>query len=115
VNRLAALVLVAGYAKHYGNYLAIPEWRADVQNIVEAAIAIAVLSMVAWKWRQTLLVAILWIAEEALVIGCSGLYIYSPWERKSDEDQCSGLIGFDLASIGLLAVGVILLWSHLRK
>jgi hypothetical protein len=105
-----SVLLFAGVLKHYGYYAARPEWHADVKNIVGAALTILVIWVWAWKWRPLALVAIWWTFEELQVITCSILYMVEPWVVKEGEDQCSALIGFNLASIGLLMIGGILLW-----
>lgn len=60
------------------------------------------------------LVAFWLCCEELLVIGCSGLYMVSPWEVSDGQAQCSALLQFDLGRIGLCAA-VFALWLAVRS
>jgi hypothetical protein len=115
MNWLAALLLATGVGRHLGYYLVRDEWHAQVWNITAALIITAFLWSIAWRWKSTVLVALWWTFEEIQVITCSALWMHRPWVVKKGEDQCSALIGFDLSSIGLLLIGLILLWTNLRK
>jgi hypothetical protein len=115
MNWLAAALLAAGVGRHYGYYLAEADNYAQVWNITGALLITASLWSIAWKWKSTVLVAIWWTFEEIQVVTCSVLWMYKPWIVKKGEDQCSALIGFDLSSIGLLLIGLVLAWTTLRK
>ena len=65
-------------------------------------------AMAAWRWRNpsVWLLAAWWVAEEAMVIGCTVAYAVRPWAVPVGEDQCSSLLQFDLGKIG--AIGMAL-------
>ena len=106
------LLLLAGVAKHYGYYGFPAEWQFDIKNIVSSVLSVLVLTILAWKWKQLVPVALWWIFEEALTITCSTLWItIGPWPIENGQDQCSALVGFDLSSIGLLMIGGIIVWQ----
>lgn len=76
---VALLALLA--ATHYGWMIVPPEHAADVWNITGAVARAALLAVVLWGRRgPVLLVGALWMAEEAMAIGCSALFIVRPWE-----------------------------------
>jgi hypothetical protein len=60
------------------------------------------------------LAAFWWACEELMVIGCSSLYIVSPWEVLPGQAQCSALLQFDLGRIGL-ALAVFVLWRYVNS
>lgn len=107
---VVAALLLLGVFRHYGWELVSPEIQAQVWNAAGSiVIAIFLLATVS---RDTALVTIWWIAEEAQTILCSVGWILSPWEVKEGQAQCSALLGFDLSTAGLLAVGMILVCQH---
>ena len=73
-----------------------------------------VIFLLAMASRATLLVVIWWIAEEAQTILCSIGWILSPWEVKEGQAQCSALLGFDISTLGLFMIALILVWKHAR-
>jgi hypothetical protein len=115
MNWLAAALLAAGVGRHYGYYLAEPSNHAQVWNISGALIVTAFLWSIAWRWKSTALVAIWWTFEEIQVATCSVLWIREPWIVRKGEDQCSALLGFDLSSVGLLLIGLLLVWFYVKK
>jgi hypothetical protein len=48
-----------------------------------------------------------------MVIGCSSLYIVSPWEVLPGQAQCSALLQFDLGRVGIL-LAVFALWRYVN-
>lgn len=109
---LVAFLLLLGVLRHYGWELFRPEIQAQVWNIVGSVVII--LFLIAIATRETLLVILWWIAEEAQAATCSTLWIIRPWEVKPGEAQCSALLGFDMGTLGLLAVATILVCQYAR-
>ena len=95
---------------HYGWAWVPAEHQAQVFNAAGAFARLVGVCIAAWFLRSTVarLVALWWACEELMVIGCSSLYIVSPWEVLPGQAQCSALLQFDLGRIGLaLAVFVL--------
>ena len=106
---LALLALLA--ATHYAWPLVPPEHRADAWNIAGAVSRAVLLAVVLWRCSgPVLLVGVLWMAEEAMTIGCSALFIVRPWEVPPGEAQCSALLSFDLGKVGALALMVLVVY-----
>lgn len=107
MSKLAAALLLLGVIRHYGWELA----PADIQPQVWNACAAIVISifLLATASKDTWLVAAWWIAEEAQTAMCSIGWILSPWEVKAGEAQCSALFHFDLSTLGIFVVAMILL------
>jgi hypothetical protein len=103
-------MLALGAALHYGWALSPPEHAAQVWNIcgavARAALLIAVIARI--KHPLTVAVAAWWLAEEAMVAGCSSLYIARPWPVPPGQAQCSSLLGLDIGIFGGLAIMAIL-------
>lgn len=98
------LALIAlGILVHYGWAWFPPEHQAQAWNALGAFARFVGVSIAAWLIRGTVarLVAFWWACEELMVIGCSSLYIVSPWEVLPGQAQCSALLQFDLGRIGL--------------
>jgi len=110
---VVAALLLLGVLRHYSWELAPPEIQAQVWNAVGSMVIVIFLLAVAS--RDSLLVVIWWIAEEAQTILCSIGWILKPWTVKPGEAQCSALLGFDLSSAGLLAVSLILVCQAVRS
>ena len=104
---IAAALLLLGVIRHYGWELAPPAIQAQVWNAC-AAIVMSIF-LVALVSRDTWPVAVWWIAEETQTLLCSIGWILSPWEVKEGEAQCSALLKFDLSTLGIFAVAMILL------
>jgi hypothetical protein len=101
-------LLLMGAALHYGFDLFPPSQQADIWNIVGAFTRIALLvSLLMYRSGVILLVGLWWVCEEMLVIGCSTVWIISPWERVIGQPQCSGLFHHDIGKIGILAVSIL--------
>ncbi len=104
---LAALLLLLGVFRHYAWELVPPEIQPQVWNacaaIVMSIFLLAVVSKDTWP------VALWWIAEEVQALTCSIGWILWPWEVKPGEAQCSALLKFDLSTLGIFAVAMILL------
>ncbi len=113
MKAIAAAFLLLGVLRHYSWELAPPEIQAQVWNA--AGSIVITIFLLATVSRDTLLVVIWWIAEEAQTILCSVGWIIKPWEVKKGEAQCSALLGFDLSSAGLLAVSLILVCQHVMS
>lgn len=108
MNPLALLLL--GVGLFYGWAWFPAEHQAQVWNasgaLTRAALLVALLWHVRDRWA--LLVGTWFLAEEAMVAGCSIAYIVSPWTVLPGEAQCSALLQFDLGRLGLACVALIL-------
>jgi hypothetical protein len=112
VNPVALLAL--GVALHYG-WAAFPaEHQAQAWNVLGALTRAALLLALVWHVRNrwALLVAAWWLAEEAMVVGCSLAFMFSPWVVAPGEAQCSALLQFDIGRVGLACIALLLM---LRK
>ena len=111
------LALIAlGVLVHYGWAWFPPEHQAQAWNALGAFARLVGVSVAAWLIRSTVarLAAFWWACEELMVIGCSSLYIVSPWEVLPGQAQCSALLQFDLGRIGL-ALAVFVLWRYVNS
>lgn len=108
MKSLAAALLLFGVLRHYGWPLLPPDKQAFAWNISGAIIITILLWSVAYQWQATRLVAVWWTFEELQVIACSLARMLRPWEVGDGEAQCSALLGFDLGTIGLFLVALIL-------
>lgn len=108
VSRTAIALLLAGALLHYGWAWAPAANQADVWNLAGAAARLGLLVTVLWHHRGiTLAVGAWWAAEEVLVIGCSSWHIIAPWPRVAGQAQCDALLHYDLGTLGLLAVALL--------
>ena len=110
---IVADLLLLGVLRHYSWELVRPDIQAQVWNACGSIVI--VIFLLAVVSRQTALVVIWWLAEEAQTILCSVGWILSPWEVKPGEAQCSALLGFDLSTLGLLVVAMILVCQAVRS
>ena len=110
---LVAALLLLGVLRHYGWELAPPDIQAQVWNASGAIVIVIFLLAVAW--RVSPIVTVWWIAEEAQTILCSIGWILSPWQVKEGEAQCSALFGFDISTLGLLVVSLILACQYVKS
>ena len=111
------LALIAlGILVHYAWAWFPVEHQAQAWNALGAFARLVGVSVAAWFIRSTVarLAAFWWACEEVMVIGCSSLYIVSPWEVLPGQAQCSALLQFDLGRIGL-ALAVFALWRHVNS
>lgn len=103
-------------ALHYGYVIFDPADRAQAWNMAGAVARAALLVALAWKWRGPVLwVVAWWLAEEAMVAGCSAAYIIKPWVVAAGQDQCSALIHFDLAKVGAAVILCLLANAYFRQ
>ena len=103
---------------HYGYVPFPPEDRAQVWNVLGSAARLELLALAVYllhptraglrRYALAVVAAVWYVAEEAMVIGCSVAYIVRPWEVLAGQDQCSSLLHFDIAKIGALAAAVLL-------
>ena len=105
-----AALLALGVGLHYGWAAFPPELQAHAWNVSGALARAALLLALMWHVRNrwALLVAAWWLAEEAMVAGCSIAYMLAPWQVLPGEAQGSALLQFDLGRLGLAAVGLLL-------
>ena len=84
--------------------------QARVWNVAGAAARLALLVALLWVWRVrglALLAGAWWAAEETLVIGCNGAFLWRPWPIPPGEAACTGLLQFDLSWLGLLVAALL--------
>jgi hypothetical protein len=106
---LGLLALLA--ATHYGWLIVPPEHVADAWNIAGAVARSAFVVVILWGRTGPILpVGALWLAEEAMVAGCSALFIVRPWHVQPGEAQCSALLSFDLGKVGALALVLLVVY-----
>lgn len=116
-HRAALILLALGLLEHYG-YVPAPAWaQPDVQNICRAAVQSALMLWLTWRWRSWHVVGVVayLLAEQILVVGCSGMYLYLGAPATLPGDQCTGLIGFDLGSVGVFVASCLLVWILRRR
>lgn len=100
---MTAALLLMFAARHYGYYHAPGEWQGQVFSAA-GALCIIVLVALLNPWPPLLL----WIsAEEAQVAGCSVWAIVEPIAATSE--QCSAQIGFQVGSVGLVWLALLVL------
>ncbi len=107
----ACVLLALFAARHFGYYAFDGQDRAQAWNI-SGAVTSLLLAAAAFRTVPTKTVALIfaWIAfEEVQVIVCSAAWIIHPWTVQTGSDQCSSLVGLDIASLGMIAI-VFLLW-----
>lgn len=106
MKAIASTLLLLGVLRHYGYGFASTDAARFVWNISGSTVIIFFL----WAYIQpeTRLIAVWWTLEELQVIACSLGRMLNFWTVKPGESQCSALLGFDLGSIGLLLVSLIL-------
>ena len=106
-------LLALGVTLHYGWALVPPEHAAQVWNIcgavARAALLIAVVRRIAHPVVWT--VATWWLAEEAMVAGCSAWFIVRPWPVVPGQAQCSSLLGLDIGTLGALVIMISVLYA----
>lgn len=107
---LAVALLLLGVIRHYGYELVSPENQALLWNATGAAVILMGLIFLWVRYAGMWPVLLWWAVEELQVIACSVGRILAPWDVKPGQDQCSALIGFDLGSLGILCIALIL-WA----
>ncbi len=111
VYRLAVGLLLLGALLHYGWAFVPAEHQAQAWNALGAFARACLLVSLVWHIRSVLVLAVAgwWLAEEAMVAGCSLAYIARPWEVAPGQAQCSALLSLDLGRLGVVAVACIAL------
>lgn len=104
----AALLLLLGVLRHYLWEILPTESQALAWNAMGATVILIFLWMLAYKWRATVLIAIWWSFEELQVIGCSTWLLLRPQDVAPGQGLCSSLLGFDLSTVGILLVAIVL-------
>lgn len=102
----AAALLILCLTRHYLWDLVEPKYQADLWNICGSVVILALLFGRGEAFKATgaaKFVALWWLAEELMVIGCSSLFIFRPWFVQLGTAQCVPLLGyFDLGKLGML-------------
>jgi hypothetical protein len=112
--RLAALVLLVGVSRNYGYLLVSPDLIGITSKALGAAATLCLLGLL-WHRAKSLplLVVLCWYGfEELQTLGCSVAYAVKPWPVQVGQSICSAWIGFDLGSIGILIVAIIILVGY---
>ncbi len=112
MKNVVIAVLLLFVARHYGYYLVDGENRGQVWNISGAVMGLILMAAALRTWPSIgMLSVVAWaFFEEVQVIACSIAYMVNPWVVPDGQDQCSSLFGFDLYSLGIVAITLIL-WS----
>ena len=109
-------VAAAGALLHYGYNLAPVQHQAQVWNIAGALCRFVMLAIILWRVRGLALApGAWWLAEEALVVGCSTAFILRPWVVPAGQDQCSALLGYDLGKVSAAILMVIVAYLYRRS
>jgi hypothetical protein len=114
VKAAAAALLLLGVLRHYGWELLEQETARHAWNISGAVVIVIFLWAIVGRSKPMMAVAAWWTFEELQVIACSLGRILRPWPVNPGEAQCSALLGFDLSSLGLLLVAMILVWQPVK-
>lgn len=69
----------------------------------------------AYRWHATVLIAIWWTFEEAQVLICSGWLMANPQPPKVGEGECSAIMGWNVGTLGLLLVALILAYFFTKS
>ena len=126
-SAIALALLALGAVRHYG-YEAFP--AAIAARIWNIHGALVMLVLVVWgaysalrlitdrpAWGRIVgLIALWWVAEELLVIGCNVAWLVSPWPLAPGQSACYPLWHFDLGKLGALCAALAL-WRivHLSR
>jgi hypothetical protein len=98
----AALLLVGGLAQYAWKHAPL-DAQVDVWNASQALLVLVLLALAAnayrsgWVWAAAALVG-MW---QAMVAGCSLLWLAAPWPVQPGEEQCSARLDIPLGAIGL--------------
>lgn len=104
---IAAGLILLGVLRHYGWPLS-GDYGRFVWNISGAVVIVLFLWALAVHHAELRLIALWWTFEELQVIACSLGRMLRTWQVAPMESQCSSLLGFDLGSVGLFLVALIL-------
>ena len=110
---LAGLVLVMfaiGVVRHFGWEVAPPGVRGVLSKGLGAvqAVALILLAVHLIQHEAMRMVAAWWLVEESLTAACSFWWMASPWPVAPGQAMCSARAGFDLGSVSIVWVAVIL-------
>lgn len=115
MNGFFLLVLMG--IRNYAYVAGQPNERALLWNIFGSITILVLVLQYAYANRirgAWLAVVLWWAAEELMVIGCTSLYMLSPWHVPLGEDMCSSIIEFDIGKIGA-AIMVLFTWLYVRS
>jgi hypothetical protein len=98
-------LLLLGVLRHYG-WAYTPDGTERFWWNIGGSVVILFL---AWSAFPAARLVVLWLTfEELQVIACSLIRILRPQPIGAGQSQCSALLGFDLGTVGLMLVGMIL-------
>jgi hypothetical protein len=111
-NRIdaALIVLAIGVLRFYGYVPFDPELRGIVSKGLGGLcmVLVAPYLYIAYPSRAMLGVLAWWCFESIQVVICSFAYAVKPWDVPTGQSICSARIDFDIGSIGVMLVGLIL-------
>ena len=100
-------LLFIGAFRHYGWPLLPNEMQRFAWNISGSVFILTLLWALAWPAARLL---VIWLTfEELQVIACSLIRMLRPTDIGTGTAQCSALLGFNLGSVGLMMVAIVLI------
>lgn len=109
ISGLAVVLLLVGFARHYGWAHFPAELRGVASKGLGGAAILVLLSVIFTVCKARLLAPVIawWAWEESQVVLCSAAYMLDPWVVPAGQALCSSKLGFDLGALGLVAVAAI--------
>ena len=107
---LALCLLAVGTTRQYA-WLAFPDdLRGMASKGLGSLAALFLLALVLHaRPSKAIFCVVTWYAfMELQTVLCSAWYLFAPWVAPVGQPICSARIGFDLGSIGILAVSVLI-------
>jgi len=104
-----AILLLLGFSRHYGWWLADPALQGMVAKGTGALMILFMLVFV-WSYQKSTMFTLVavWLAfEESQTAVCSAWYVYEPWTVPQGIGICSAKAGIDFGAIGLIIVSVL--------
>lgn len=106
-----AALLALGVFRHYG-WDHVP---VDAQRFVWNMSGSVLILFLIWSAWPAARLVVVWLSfEELQVVACSLIRILRPQDISIGKAQCSDLIGFDLGTVGLFLVALILAYQTVR-
>jgi hypothetical protein len=114
---LSIAVLLIGTARFYGWEAWEPALRGSASKMLGALAGLGLIWLLyACRPSSLLLPVVLWFSWEELQTAlCSAIYMIDPWVVPVGQSICSARIDFDLGALGILVVGLLVLWLSSSK
>ena len=109
-RQLAVVLLAVALVRNYGWEIAPPELRGLLSKALGAMAIIAlvwIIDSLVQHWGVRL-VALVWTLEQMQTVLCSAWYAVEPWPVEVGQAMCSAKAGFDLGSLGVMFVALVL-------